>query len=72
MGLSYAPFSDPAGNIWLLQETTIRLPGTIDARTTTYEDWPVRCAVQQPLQSPDETQIGQADQELARTRTPGS
>jgi hypothetical protein len=37
MGLSYATFSDPDGNSWLFQETTTRLPGTTDARTTTYE-----------------------------------
>ena len=51
MGLSYATFSDPDGNSWLFQETTTRLPGTTDARTTTYEsvkDLAVRCAVQQP------------------------
>ena len=27
---SYAPFSDPDGNTWLLQEVTTRLPGRID------------------------------------------
>ena len=37
MGLSYATFSDPDGNSWLFQETTTRLPGTTDTRTTTYE-----------------------------------
>ena len=37
MGLSYATFSDLDGNSWLFQETTTRLPGTTDARTTTYE-----------------------------------
>jgi catechol 2,3-dioxygenase-like lactoylglutathione lyase family enzyme len=28
---SYASFSDPAGNRWLLQEVTARLPGRVDA-----------------------------------------
>jgi hypothetical protein len=33
---SYATFSDPDGNRWLLQEITTRLPGRIDAAETTY------------------------------------
>ena len=33
---SFASFSDPDGNGWLLQEVTTRLPGRIDAATTTY------------------------------------
>jgi catechol 2,3-dioxygenase-like lactoylglutathione lyase family enzyme len=33
---SFATFSDPDGNIWLLQEVTTRLPGRIDAATTTF------------------------------------
>jgi catechol 2,3-dioxygenase-like lactoylglutathione lyase family enzyme len=33
---SYATFSDPDGNGWLLQEITTRLPGRIDANATTY------------------------------------
>ncbi len=33
---SYAMFSDPDGNQWLLQEVTARLPGRVDADTTTY------------------------------------
>ena len=33
---SFATFSDPDGNGWLLQEITARLPGRIDAKTTTY------------------------------------
>jgi catechol 2,3-dioxygenase-like lactoylglutathione lyase family enzyme len=31
---SFATFSDPDGNGWLLQEITTRLPGRIDAETT--------------------------------------
>ena len=34
---SFATFSDPDGNGWLLQEVTTRLPGRIDAAETTYE-----------------------------------
>ena len=33
---SFATFSDPDGNVWLLQEVTTRLPGRIDAATTTF------------------------------------
>jgi catechol 2,3-dioxygenase-like lactoylglutathione lyase family enzyme len=33
---SYATFSDPDGNGWLLQEITTRLPGRIDPATTTF------------------------------------
>ena len=33
---SYATFSDPDGNTWLLQEVTVRLPGRVDADDTTF------------------------------------
>ena len=33
---SYATFSDPDGNGWLLQEVTTRLPGRVAGDTTTY------------------------------------
>jgi catechol 2,3-dioxygenase-like lactoylglutathione lyase family enzyme len=33
---SYAAFSDPDGNGWLLQEVTARLPGRVDANATTF------------------------------------
>jgi catechol 2,3-dioxygenase-like lactoylglutathione lyase family enzyme len=33
---SLATFSDPDGNLWLLQEITTRLPGRIDSNETTY------------------------------------
>jgi len=33
---SFATFSDPDGNGWLLQEITARLPGRIDAAETTF------------------------------------
>jgi hypothetical protein len=33
---SFATFSDPDGNEWLLQEITQRLPGRIDAAGTTF------------------------------------
>jgi catechol 2,3-dioxygenase-like lactoylglutathione lyase family enzyme len=34
--VSYATFSDPDGNGWLLQEVTVRLPGRVDADDTTF------------------------------------
>lgn len=33
---SFATFSDPDGNTWLLQEVTNRLPGRVDANTVTF------------------------------------
>jgi catechol 2,3-dioxygenase-like lactoylglutathione lyase family enzyme len=33
---SYASFEDPDGNVWLLQEVTVRLPGRIDSGQTTF------------------------------------
>jgi catechol 2,3-dioxygenase-like lactoylglutathione lyase family enzyme len=33
---SFASFNDPDGNGWLLQEVTTRLPGRIDAATTSF------------------------------------
>ena len=33
---SFATFSDPDGNGWLLQEVTARLPGRVDANDTTF------------------------------------
>ncbi|KRR19915.1 VOC family protein [Bradyrhizobium retamae] len=33
---SYASFSDPDGNGWLLQEVTTRLPGRVDANATAF------------------------------------
>jgi catechol 2,3-dioxygenase-like lactoylglutathione lyase family enzyme len=33
---SFATFSDPDGNTWLLQEVTTRLPGRIDPTTTNF------------------------------------
>jgi len=33
---SYATFTDPDGNEWLLQEVTVRLPGRVDGDHTTF------------------------------------
>lgn len=37
---SWASFSDPDGNGWLLQEVTTRLPGRIDSSATTFASVP--------------------------------
>jgi hypothetical protein len=34
--LSFATFSDPDGNEWLLQEVTARLPGRVDSNATSF------------------------------------
>jgi catechol 2,3-dioxygenase-like lactoylglutathione lyase family enzyme len=33
---SYASFEDPDGNLWLLQEVTVRLPGRVDSDQTAF------------------------------------
>jgi len=33
---SYAPFDDPDGNGWLLQEVTVRLPGDVETRDNSF------------------------------------
>lgn len=33
---SYVSFEDPDGNMWIVQEVTVRLPGRIDPATTTF------------------------------------
>ena len=35
--LSRATFRDPDGNTWVLQEITTRLPGRVDATTTSFD-----------------------------------
>jgi predicted enzyme related to lactoylglutathione lyase len=37
---SFASFTDPDGNGWLLQEITARLPGRVDSATTSYASVP--------------------------------
>jgi predicted enzyme related to lactoylglutathione lyase len=37
---SFATFSDPDGNVWLLQEITARLPGRINAAETSFASAP--------------------------------
>jgi catechol 2,3-dioxygenase-like lactoylglutathione lyase family enzyme len=62
---SFCTFNDPDGNGWLLQEITTRLPGRIDADTTSYssvndvEQALVRAAT---AHGEHEKRIGQADE----------
>ena len=37
---SFATFSDPDGNLWVLQEITTRFPGRVDSDTTNYASVP--------------------------------
>ena len=48
---SFATFSDPDGNGWLLQEVTTRLPGRVDPAETTFasvDDLERACAARRP------------------------
>ena len=48
---SFATFSDPDGNTWLLQEITTRLPGRVDSArrlTPRCRTWPARCGGRRP------------------------
>ena len=62
---SFATFSDPDGNSWLLQEITTRLPGRVDAAETSFasvddlEHALVRAAT---AHGEHEKRIGQADE----------
>ena len=61
---SFATFSDPDGNGWLIQEITKRLPGRIEAQTTTYtspNDLADALRRAEAAHSQHEKQIGQSD-----------
>ena len=61
---SFATFSDPDGNTWLLQEVTTRLPGRVDAAATTYASVAdLSAAMRQAsvAHGEHEKRIGQAD-----------
>ena len=62
---SFATFSDPDGNSWLLQEITTRLPGRIEAETTTYaspNDLADALRRAEAAHSQHEALMGQSDQ----------
>jgi catechol 2,3-dioxygenase-like lactoylglutathione lyase family enzyme len=61
---SFATFSDPDGNSWLLQEVTTRLPGRIDSKTTAYaspNDLAGALRRAEVAHSQHEAQTGQSD-----------
>ncbi|MGC1423202.1 MAG: glyoxalase, partial [Terracidiphilus sp.] len=61
---SFATFSDPDGNGWLLQEITKRLPGRIEAEATTYassNDLAEALRRAEAAHSQHESLIGQSD-----------
>jgi catechol 2,3-dioxygenase-like lactoylglutathione lyase family enzyme len=63
---SFALFSDPDGNRWLLQEVTTRLPGRIDSGATTYgsvSDLAGALRRAAAAHGEHETRIGRADPE---------
>ena len=60
---SYASFSDPDGNGWLLQEVTVRLPGRVDADTTFTSSTELAAALRraEAAHGEHEKRIGQRD-----------
>jgi catechol 2,3-dioxygenase-like lactoylglutathione lyase family enzyme len=62
--MSFATFSDPDGNGWLLQEITTRLPGRVEAAATTYPSVPDLAAALRraaAAHGEHEARIGEAD-----------
>ena len=61
---SFATFSDPDGNSWLLQEITTRLPGRVDSTTTEFgsaNDLASAMRRASVAHGEHETRIGEAD-----------
>jgi catechol 2,3-dioxygenase-like lactoylglutathione lyase family enzyme len=61
---SFATFSDPDGNGWLLQEVTTRLPGRVDGKTSIYaspNDLANALRRAEAAHQQHEAQIGQPD-----------
>ena len=61
---SFASFSDPDGNGWLLQEITVRLPGRVDLKQTAYDsaaDLATALRRAAKAHGKHEERIGQAD-----------
>ncbi len=61
---SFATFSDPDGNVWLLQEITHRLPGRVDEAVSSYssaEDLAAALRRAEAAHGEHETRIGAAD-----------
>jgi hypothetical protein len=61
---SYATFSDPDGNSWLLQEVTARLPGRVDRAGATFisaNDLAIALRRAEAAHGEHEKRIGQRD-----------
>ena len=62
---SFASFSDPDGNSWLLQEVTTRLPGRVSAAATSFAlrgpSSPAHCERAAAAHGEHEARTGQAD-----------
>ena len=72
---SFASFSDPDGNGWLLQEVTARLPGRVDTAYTTFASSTELAAALRRAGPPmANTRSGQADSvtRTGRTGTPST
>ena len=66
---SFAAFSDPDGNGWLIQEVTTRLPGRIDPATTSFasaSDLAAALRRAAAAHGEHEKRIGRGRRELAR------
>jgi len=71
---SFASFSDPDGNGWLLQEVTARLPGRVDADDTTFSSSSeLASALRRAAAAPASTRSGPASKmRTGRTGTPST
>ena len=70
---SFASFSDPDGNGWLLQEITTRLPGRVDPATTTFasaNDLASALRRAEAAHGKHEKRIGRGATRTGRTGTP--
>ena len=74
---SRAAFSDPDGNVWLMQEITARLPGRVDAgadiRTAPRGDLARGAAARRPpLMASTKRRIGRGRSRTGPTGTPST
>ena len=67
---SFATFSDPDGNGWLLQEVTVRLPGRVDADDTTFAS-STELASRAPTRGGRARRAREADRRPARCKLAG-
>ena len=58
---SFATFSDPDGNSWLIQEVTARLPGRVEAHHTTFTSSTELASALRRAAAAHEERVGQRD-----------